>query len=219
MSGDGFHVHGPHDHAVEHAAHGNDGFSNNIAVMTAILATVGAAFGYLGGATQNDAALFKNNAAIDKTQAANSWNYYQAKSSKQNLAELAMTLPGVDPKRYETEVARYKSEKEDIKKDAEKWEESSKEWNHKSDESMHQHHQWALDRHLAGRDHPADPQEVDDGPGLRRSGGRHRAGRVCLAARRPDRRAADGRPLRLGNIAQMAWRVIRTSCRSCILLR
>ncbi|MFS2002160.1 DUF4337 domain-containing protein [Duganella sp. CT11-25] len=144
MSGDGFHVHGPHDHAVEHAAHGNDGFSNNIAVMTAILATVGAAFGYLGGATQNDAALFKNNAAIDKTQAANSWNYYQAKSSKQNLAELAMTLPGVDPKRYETEVARYKSEKEDIKKDAEKWEESSKEWNHKSDESMHQHHQWAL---------------------------------------------------------------------------
>ena len=144
MSGQGFHVHGPHDHAVEHAAHGNDGFSNNIAVMTAILATVGATFGYLGGATQNDAALFKNNAAIDKTQAANSWNYYQAKSSKQNLAELAMTLPGFDPKRYEAEVARYKAEKEDIKKDAEKWEESSKEWNHKSDESMHQHHQWAL---------------------------------------------------------------------------
>jgi hypothetical protein len=144
MSGDGFHVHGPHDHAVEHAAHGSDGFSNNIAVMTAILATVGAAFGYLGGATQNDAALYKNNAAIDKTQAANSWNYYQAKSSKQNLAELLMTLPGVDPKRYEPEVARYKTEKDDIKKEAEKWEESSKEWNHKSDEAMHQHHQWAL---------------------------------------------------------------------------
>ncbi|WP_445231003.1 DUF4337 domain-containing protein [Duganella rhizosphaerae] len=144
MSGDGFHVHGPHDHAVEHAAHGSDGFSNNIAVMTAILATVGATFGYLGGATQNDAALFKNNAAIDKTQAANSWNYYQAKSSKQNLAELAMSLPGIDPKKYEADMARYKTEKEDIKKEAEKWEESSKEWNHKSDEAMHEHHQWAL---------------------------------------------------------------------------
>lgn len=143
MSGDGFHVHGPHDHAVEHAAHGSDGFSNNIAVMTAILATVGATFGYLGGATRNDAALFKNNAAIDKTQAANSWNYYQAKSSKQNLAELAMTLPGVDPKKYEADVTRYKAEKDDIRKEAEKWEESSKEWNHKSDEAMHQHHQWA----------------------------------------------------------------------------
>jgi hypothetical protein len=144
MSEHGFHVHGPHDHAVEHAAHGSDGFSNNIAVMTAILATVGALFGYLGGATQNDAALFKNNAAIDKTQASNTWNYYQAKSSKQNLAELAMTIPGVDAEHYKSEVARYKQEKEDIKKEAEKWEESSKEWNHKSDEAMHEHHQWAL---------------------------------------------------------------------------
>jgi hypothetical protein len=144
MSGHGFHVHGPHDHAVEHAAHGGDSFSNNIAVMTAILATVGATFGYLGGATQNDAALFKNNAAIEKTEAANAWNYYQAKSNKQNLAEMAMTLPGVDPAKYKADVARYQGEKEDIKKKAEKFEASSAEWNHKSDLAMHQHHQWAL---------------------------------------------------------------------------
>jgi hypothetical protein len=144
MSGHGFHVHGPHDHAVEHAAHGGDAFSNNIAVMTAILATVGALFGYLGGATQNDAALFKNNAAIDKTEAANAWNYYQAKSNKQNLAEMAMTLPGVDPTRYKSEVARYESEKGEIKKKAERFEASSAEWNRKSDGAMHQHHQWAL---------------------------------------------------------------------------
>jgi hypothetical protein len=144
MSEHGFHVHGPHDHAVEHAAHGGDSFSNNIAVMTAILATVGATFGYLGGSTQNDAALFKNNAAIDKTEAANAWNYYQAKSNKQNLAEMAMTLPGVDPSKYKADVARYQSEKEGIKKKAEKFEASSDDWNHRSDGAMHQHHQWAL---------------------------------------------------------------------------
>ena len=144
MSGQGFHVHGPHDHAVEHAAHGGDGFSNNIAVMTAILATVGAMFGYQGGATQNDAAMFKNNAAIEKTKAANSWNYYQAKSNKQNLAELAMVLPGVDPKKYQADVERYKQEKEAIKKDAEALDTKADDWNHKSDQAMHQHHQWAL---------------------------------------------------------------------------
>ncbi|MFL6657872.1 MAG: DUF4337 domain-containing protein [Massilia sp.] len=144
MSGQGFHVHGPHDHAVEHAAHGGDGFSNNIAVMTAILATVGAMFGYQGGATQNDAALFKNNAAIEKTKAANSWNYYQAKSNKQNLAELAMVLPGVDPEKYKADVERYKQEKEGIKKEAEALDAKADEWNHKSDEALHQHHQWAL---------------------------------------------------------------------------
>ncbi len=144
MSEHGFHVHGPHDHAVEHAAHGGDSFSNNIAVMTAILATVGALFGYLGGATQNDAALFKNNAAIEKTNAANSWNYYQAKSNKQNLAELAMVLPNVDRARYQGEVARYNSEKEQIRKQAEALDAKSDEWNHRSDAKMHEHHQWAL---------------------------------------------------------------------------
>jgi hypothetical protein len=66
MSGHGFHVHGPHDHELEHAAHGNDDFASRIAVMTAIMATVGALFGYEGGATQNDAAMFKNEAAIKK---------------------------------------------------------------------------------------------------------------------------------------------------------
>src|SRR3569623_699131 len=91
MSEGGFHVHGPHDHELEHAAQGHgDSFSNRNTVTTAILATVGAFFGYMGGATQNDAAMFKNNAAIKKTEASNQWNYYQAKSNKQNLAELAL---------------------------------------------------------------------------------------------------------------------------------
>src|SRR3954463_718814 len=143
MSDHGFHVHGPHDHAVEHAAHGSDDFSNNIAVTTAILATVGAAFGFLAGSTQNDAALFKNNAAIEKTKASNTWNYYQAKSNKQNLAELAMVLPGVDPEKYKAEVQRYKTEKDQIKKEAEALDRGAEDWNTKSDIAMHEHHQWA----------------------------------------------------------------------------
>ncbi|MEY3721800.1 MAG: hypothetical protein RL618_2319 [Pseudomonadota bacterium] len=87
MSESGFHVHGPHDHEVEHAAHNG---STGMAVATALLATVGALFSYMGGYTQANAALFKNNAAIKKTEASNQWNYYQAKSSKQNLAELSL---------------------------------------------------------------------------------------------------------------------------------
>lgn len=111
--------------------------------MTAILATIGALFGYEAGNTQNEAALSKNNAAIKKTEASNQWNYYQAKSNKQNLAELAMTLPGVDVEKYKAEVTRYKGEKEGIKKDAEKLEAASTDWDKKSDEAMHQHHRWA----------------------------------------------------------------------------
>ncbi|GGC58809.1 DUF4337 domain-containing protein [Undibacterium terreum] len=143
MSESGFHVHGPHDHELEHAAHGNDDFASRIAVMTAIMATVGALFGFQGGATQNDAAMFKNDAAIRKTEASDQWNYYQAKSNKQNLAELAMTLPGVDAGKYKADLERYKSEKEVIKKKAESLEAESAEFEHKSEAALHQHHRWA----------------------------------------------------------------------------
>ena len=146
MSGAGFHVHGPHDHELEHAAShgGSDAFAGTIAVITAILATVGALFAYMGGLTQAEAGLFKNNAAIKKTEASNQWNYYQAKSSKQNLAELALEL-APEPRRafYADEVKRYKREKEDIKKDAEKLEAAATDYDKRSEEQLHQHHRWA----------------------------------------------------------------------------
>ena len=146
MSGHGFHVHGPHDHELEHAAeHGSkDGFAGSIAVATAILATVGALFSYMGGATQANAGLFKNNAAIKKTEASNQWNYYQAKSGKQNLAELAIVLLPDDKRpQYLQEVERYKKEKADIKMAAEKLEADATRWDKQSDDQMHLHHRWA----------------------------------------------------------------------------
>jgi len=138
-----FEVHGPHDHELEHAGHGGDDFSSKIAVMTAIMATLGAIFGFQAGSTQNDAAMFKNEAAIVKTDASDKWNFYQAKSNKQNLAELALTLPGTDKEKYQADITRYKSEKEEIKKQAEELDKTSKEWEEKSEHILHQHHRWA----------------------------------------------------------------------------
>ena len=145
MSADGFHVHGPHDHELEHAAqHEPKGMAGQLAVITAILATVGAMFSYMGGATQADAGLFKNDAAIKKTEASNQWNYYQSKSSKQNLSELALELaPDARKTFYQDEVKRYKTEKGEIKLAAEKLESQSKAFDDKSAEQMHQHHRWA----------------------------------------------------------------------------
>jgi hypothetical protein len=150
MSDGHFHVHGPHDHAVEHAAQGgghgeSDNFVSRIAVATAILSTLGAVGGYESGHTQNAALLFKNEAAIQKTSASNQWNYYQAKSNKQNLAELSVTLTsGADRERFKQEIERYKKEKQDIKADADKLEASAKEADKKSEMEMHVHGRWAL---------------------------------------------------------------------------
>ncbi|MEI7737620.1 MAG: DUF4337 domain-containing protein [Betaproteobacteria bacterium] len=142
---EGFEVHGPHDHALEHATESGSSKSmtSQIAMYTAIIATIGAIFGYMGGATQANAGLYKNNAAIKKTEASNQWNYYQAKSGKQNLSELAMEIAPSKKDHYAEEIKRYKSEKAEIKKNAEALEHASLEWDEKSDEEMHQHHRWA----------------------------------------------------------------------------
>ena len=146
MSGHGFHVHGPLDHEVEHIAqHGGDSFTARLAVLTAILSTVGAIFGYMGGHTQNAALLYKNEAAIQKTSASNQWNYYQAKSNKQNLAELSIDLTKGDARaKYVQEVTRYKNEKEEIKAAAEKLEALAQKADKKSELEMHVHGRWAL---------------------------------------------------------------------------
>jgi len=151
MSGHGFHVHGPHDHELEHAQqgghgdHGGGGMINQIAMFTAIIATVGAMFSYMGGATQANAGLYKNNAAIKKTEASNQWNYFQSKSTKQSLAELARDLATKEDEKtkYQGKVDRYEKEKGDIKVIAEKLEAEATTWDHQSDEQMHQHHRWA----------------------------------------------------------------------------
>ncbi len=146
MSDHGFHVHGPHDHEVEHVAqHGGDNFTSRLAVLTAVLSTVGAIFGYLGGHSQNAALLYKNEASIVKTAASNQWNYYQAKSNKQNLAELSVVLTtGEAQQKFKQAVDRYQLEKAEIKTQAEKLEAEVDTANKNSEMEMHVHERWAM---------------------------------------------------------------------------
>jgi hypothetical protein len=140
-----FEVRGPHEALLDEAAEREPGgMAGQLAVMTAILATVGAMFSYMAGATQADAGLLKNDAAIRKTEASNQWNFYQAKSSKQNLSELGRQLVNDDRKSvFESESKRYAAEKTQIKLAAEKLELESTEFNQQSEEKMHLHHRWA----------------------------------------------------------------------------
>jgi Na+/glutamate symporter len=157
MSGHGFHVHGPHDHELEHAASGGHaqgdaaathaggmGMTGKIAVCTAVIATVGAIFSYMGGATQANAGIYKNNAAIKKTEASNQWNYFQSKSTKQALAEFARDTATDDKKPgWQAKVTRYEQEKTEIQAAAKTLESEATRWDLQSEEQMHQHHRWA----------------------------------------------------------------------------
>ena len=150
MSGGQFHVHGPHDHALEHEAHGDHGdgehksgagFVQWVAIFTAILATIGAIVSYQGGHTQNEALYYKNEAVLKKADASNQWAYYQGKSTKQNLAELAegLSIDAEKKAKYAAEITRYKGEKEQIKKAAEALEKQSLEADEKSKHALYPH--------------------------------------------------------------------------------
>lgn len=159
MSGDGFHAHGPHDHVLEHPAgdHGQTAtakdaashsgrrtMTDQIAVCTAVIATVGAIFSYMGGLTQANAGLYKNNAGIKKTEASNQWNYYQSKSTKQSLAEFAGDMsPDERKSAWQDKAARYEREKAEIQLVAQKLEADATDWDRQSEAQMHQHHRWA----------------------------------------------------------------------------
>ncbi len=145
MSGHGVHVHGAHDHAVEHAAQ-QGGLGQQVAIFSAVLATVGAIVSFFGGDTQNKALLYKNEAVLERAHASDQWNYYQAKSMKQNLAEFA-AANATDPKladKYRGEAKRYAEEKAAIQKDAEKHEEASRKASELSERALHPHHYLAM---------------------------------------------------------------------------
>ena len=147
MSDEDFHVHGVHDHAIEHAAEhgGGDSLAGRVAVLSAVLATFGALMTFAGGDTQAKAQLYKNSASITKTKANDEWNYYQAKGVKHNLAEFGanMSTRPDQIQAYKGEAERYRKDQADIKARAEKLEEEVKDWDEKSDEQMHLHHRWA----------------------------------------------------------------------------
>lgn len=145
MSEHGVHVHGPHDHAVEHEAH-KGGLGQQVAIFTAVLATVGAIVSFFGGDTQNKALLYKNDAVFQRAEASDQWNFYQAKSMKQNLAEMAAAI-NTDPSKvefYRSEAKRYAKEKKEIEQVARKHEAEAKKFNELSDKALHPHHFLAI---------------------------------------------------------------------------
>lgn len=141
MSEHGIHVHAAHEHEVQHQAQHGPGLAQYVAIFTAILATVGAGIGYQVATTLNNAMLYKNEAVLKKTEASNQWNFYQAKSGKGHLMEMAADITaGKKAEHYRELAEKYDVEKKDIKVKAEALEAQSEKANATSAELMHPLH-------------------------------------------------------------------------------
>jgi len=144
MSEHGFHIHTHHEQEIEHGNE-NRGIGQWVAIFTAILASIGAIISYQNEVAQYESLMFKNEAVLWKAQASDMWNYYQSKSTKQHLMELALEIGPPEKKAYYMQqIERYEKEKNEIKRQAEEFEAKSKKANEESSKAMIPHHYLAL---------------------------------------------------------------------------
>lgn len=146
---DDFEVRGLHERLSEERAASGEAFDQRIALFTAILATLAAVTSFLGGHTQNEALLHKNEAVLIKAQASDAWGYYQAEDLKRHIAEMEVDLapPGFDATQMAThraDIARYKARGARLKREAETLDRQSAASNAESDEALRPHTKLAL---------------------------------------------------------------------------
>ena len=129
-----------HAEHAEHAAHEGNPFIITVSVTIAILAVVAATIGSLETVESGAAISEKNEAVLRQSQASDQYAFYQAKSLKKNLLEIAIS--GGNPKaaEYAGTVKRYEDEGKEIQKKADEFEKQRDEKLAKSNHHEERHH-------------------------------------------------------------------------------
>ncbi len=135
----------PHEDALEEHAE-SDGFAQRVALMTAILATIGALFSYESGSAQNDAMFLKNESILKQAQASDQWAFYQAKSVKGHLDEVAADLStdAASKARYSAEAEHENKDRIEIQKHATELEDQAKKLGEDAEATLKPHHRLSL---------------------------------------------------------------------------
>ncbi len=146
---DDFEVRGLHERLSEERAASGEALDQRIALFTAILATLAAVTSFLGGHTQNEALLHKNEAVLIKAQASDAWGYYQAEDLKRHIAQMEVDLAPLasdanQMSAHRADIARYKARGAGLKREAEALDRQSAAANAESDEALRPHMKLAL---------------------------------------------------------------------------
>lgn len=144
---DEYEVPSPHELELEEAVEKDrDGLAQKIALMTAILATVGALVSYQSGSAQNEAMFLKNQSILKQAEASDQWAFYQAKSMKSHLDDTTAAL-AVDPEvkaRFLADKVKEDAEKLDIQAEAKKLQAESRKLGEESEAKLKPHERLAL---------------------------------------------------------------------------
>ena len=142
-----YEVPSPHEHAVEEAVERErDGLAQRVALMTAILSTIGALISYQSGASQNEAMFLKNQSILKQAEASDQWAFYQSKSTKSHLDDAVASLTEKPEMKARFLADRDKQEKQkaEIKMEAEKLQAESRKLGEESEAKLKPHERMAL---------------------------------------------------------------------------
>jgi Domain of unknown function (DUF4337) len=142
-----YEVPSPHEHEVDQIVEKErDGLAQKIALMTAILATIGALISYQSGSSQNEAMFLKNQSILKQAEASDQWAFYQAKSVKGHLDDVVASLSNSSEvkARFLADKTKQDKEKAEVQAEARKLQEESRKLGEESDAKLHPHQRLAL---------------------------------------------------------------------------
>lgn len=142
-----YEVPSPHEHAVEEASEKeNDSLAQRIALMTAVLSTIGALISYQSGSNQNEALFLKNQSILKQAEASDQWAFYQAKSTKSHLDDAAAALAPTEELKahFLADKTKQDAQKIEIEKEAKKLQAESRKLGEESEARLHPHERLAL---------------------------------------------------------------------------
>lgn len=144
---DEYEVPSPHEHEVDEIIEKKgDGLSQKIALMTAVLATIGALISYQSGSAQNEAMFLKNQSILKQAEASDQWAFYQAKSIKGHLDDAVASLSNTEEvkSRFLADKAKLDKEKAEVQIEARKLQAESHKLGEESEAKLHPHERLAL---------------------------------------------------------------------------
>jgi hypothetical protein len=132
--------HFEHVEHAEHAAHSGDSFLAVVAVSIAVLAVFAASVGSLETIETAATINAKNDAVLLQNKATDTWNFFQAKSMKKNMYQIAAAT-GVGPvEDFKNQAARYGSEEKELQDQGDSLEHQTEAKLIDSEHHEHRHH-------------------------------------------------------------------------------
>jgi hypothetical protein len=135
------HEHVEHAEHAEHAASSGNAFLITVSGTIAVLAVLAAVIASLESVETASTIGAKNEAVLKQSQASDQWAFYQAKSLKQKMYEIAAVTPASGKaEEFGKEAQRYADESKDIMRDAKELEQQRDEKLSEADHHEVRHH-------------------------------------------------------------------------------